>query len=71
MTTKVRLFLNVKDESTARALGVRRMRNVPKLGQLFDIAVDGRSLRARITSSSDAMEGAGGSFVPDVYAEEF
>lgn len=69
MTTKVQLFLSMKDESIARPLGVRRLRRAPGPGQKFDIAVDGRSVRARITRSS-ATGRLRGMMVPDVYAEE-
>ena len=70
MTTKVMLFLNMRDEALARPLGVRRLRRAPERGQTFDIAVDGRSVRARITRSSSTTELAQALSVPDVYAEE-
>ena len=73
MTTKVTLFLNMKDEAVARPLGVRRLRRAPERGQTFAIAVDGRSVRARITRSSSATEpvqSVQSVSVPDVYAEE-
>jgi hypothetical protein len=70
MTTKVKLFLNMKNEAVARPLGVRRLRRAPGRGQRFDIAVDGRSVRARITHSSSATEPVRALSVPDVYAEE-
>lgn len=71
MITKVTLFLNMKDETVARSLGVRRMRRAPGCGQKFEIAVDGRSVRARITRFSSAGESVRDLAVPDVYAEEF
>jgi hypothetical protein len=71
MITKVKLFLNLKDETVARPLGVRRLRRAPGDGQRFEIAVDGRSVRARITRWSTETERDQGRFVPDVYAEEF
>jgi hypothetical protein len=70
MTTKVTLFLNMRDEAVARPLGVRRLRRAPERGQTFAIAVDGRSVRARITRSSSATEPVQSVSVPDVYAEE-
>lgn len=70
MITKVQLFLNMKDESVARPLGLRRLRRAPGPGQKFEIAVDGRAVRARITRFSRATEGLRGFMVPDVYAEE-
>jgi hypothetical protein len=70
MTTKVTLFLNMKDEAVARPLGVRRLRRSPEPGQTFDIAVDGRSVRARITRSSRATDLVQATSVLDVYAEE-
>lgn len=70
MTTKVKLFLSMKNEAVARPLGVRRMRRAPGPGQSFDIALDGRSVRARITSSSNHEDGASALSVPNVYAEE-
>jgi hypothetical protein len=70
MATKVKLFLSLKDEAVARALGLRRMRRAPGRGQTFDIAVDGRSVSARITRCSSATGRIPGSSVPDVYAEE-
>jgi hypothetical protein len=68
MITKVQLFLNMKDESVARPLGVRRLRRAPGSGQKFEIDVDGRAVRARITRFSRAS--VLGTMVPDVYAEE-
>jgi hypothetical protein len=70
MTTKVKLFVNMKNETVARPLGVRRLRRAPGRGQQFDIAVDGRSVRARITRLSSATERIRPLSVPDVYAEE-
>ena len=70
MTTKVKLFLNMKNEPDARPLGLRRMRRAPGYGQRFKIAVDGRAVRARITRFSTVTERTQGLFVPDVYAEE-
>jgi hypothetical protein len=63
MMTKVQLFLTMKDGNGARSLGVRRLRRAPGFGQTFEIALDGRSVRARIMRLGQAM-------VPDVYAEE-
>lgn len=71
MTTKVKLFLNLKDESAARPLGLRRLRRAPGEGQRFEIAVDGRAVQARITRCSTAPGRVRAAFVPDVYAEEF
>lgn len=70
MTTKVKLFLNMKNEPDARPLGLRRMRKAPGHGQRFEIAVDGRAVRARITRFSTGTERTQGLFVPDVYAVE-
>jgi hypothetical protein len=70
MTTKVTLFLNMKNETVARPLGVRRLRRAPGFGQSFEIAVDGRPVRARITRFSSATGLVPGSAVPDVYADE-
>jgi hypothetical protein len=70
MTTKVTLFLTMKDEAVARPLGARRLRHAPGRGQRFDIAIDGRSVRARITRCSSATELVPSASVPDVYAEE-
>jgi len=70
MTTKVQLFLSMKDESVARVLGVRRLRRAPSSGQKFEIAVDGRAVRARITRFSSAIGPVPDMTVPDVYAEE-
>jgi hypothetical protein len=70
MTTKVTLFLSMKDETVARPLGLRRMRHAPGHGQTFEIPVDGRAVRARITRFSTAAARLTGAPVPDVYAEE-
>ena len=70
MITKVKLFLNMKDESIARPLGVRRLRRAPDPGQKFEIAVDGRAVHARITRFAQATGRVGGPAVPEVYAEE-
>ena len=63
MITKVRLFLTIRNAEVARSLGVRRLRRAPGSGQTFEIALDGRSVHARIMRLREAM-------VPDVYAEE-
>jgi hypothetical protein len=70
MITKVQLFLSMKDEAVARPLGVRRLRRAPGSGQKFEVAVDGRPVRARITRFSSATGRVRGTMVPDVYAEE-
>lgn len=70
MTTKATLFLNMKNETVARPLGLRRFRRAPGCGQCFEIAVDGRPVRVRITRSSPVAGGASGSSVADVHAEE-
>lgn len=70
MITKVQLFLNMKNEGVARPLGVRRLRRAPGCGQKFEIAVDGRSVRARIMRFSSATGRLRGVTVPDVYADE-
>jgi len=54
----------------ARPLGLRRLRRAPDCGQRFAIAVDGRSVSARITRCSSASQNAPGSSILDVYAEE-
>lgn len=69
MTMKVQLFLNMKNEAVARPLGVRRLRRAPVCGQKFAIAVDGRSVHARIMRFSGAA-GRRMATVPDVYADE-
>ena len=67
----MQLFLNMKNEGVARPLGVRRLRRAPCSGQKFEIAVDGRSVRARIMRfSSEATGRLRQVTVPDVYAEE-
>jgi hypothetical protein len=70
MITKVQLFLNIKNECVARPLGVRRLRRAPECGQKFKIAVDGRSVHARIMRFSSATGRRRAVAVPDVYAEE-
>lgn len=70
MITKVKLFLNLKNETVARSLGLRRLRRAPGHGQRFEVAVDGRSVRARITRFSTGTGRVGALFIPDVYAEE-
>ena len=70
MTTKVKLFLNMKNEAVARPLGLRRMRRAPGRGQRFAIAVDGRAVSARIIRCTSVTEGVPGLSVLDVYAEE-
>lgn len=70
MTTKVKLFLAMKNEAVARSLGLRRMRRAPGRGQTFAIAVDGRAVSARITSCASVIERVSGLSVLDVYAEE-
>jgi hypothetical protein len=67
MTTKVQLFLSMKNESNARPLGLRRLRRAPGRGQRFAVAIDGRSVCARITGFSTPLLGT---LPPDVYAEE-
>ncbi|HEX6840972.1 MAG TPA: hypothetical protein VF113_05580 [Stellaceae bacterium] len=70
MITKVQLFLNMKNEAVARPLGVRRLRRAPVRGQKFAIAVDGRSVHARIMRFSSAAGRRRVATVPDVYADE-
>jgi hypothetical protein len=70
MITKVRLFVNLKNEVAARPLGLRRLRHSPARGQSFDIDIDGRSVRARITRHSSGSDASRSGSVPDVYAEE-
>jgi hypothetical protein len=70
MITKVQLFLNMKNERVARPLGIRRLRRAPGCGQKFGIAVDGRSVHARIMRLSSATGRRREAAVPDVYAEE-
>ncbi len=70
MTTRVRLFVSMKNESVARPLGVRRMRRPPASGQQFHIPLDGRSVHARITRLSGAGDLTLGHAVPRVYADE-
>lgn len=64
---RVQLFLTVKNESHARHLGIRRLRRAPGRGQRFEVAIDGRSVCARITGFSTPLPGT---LPPDVYAEE-
>jgi hypothetical protein len=70
MTTKVKLFLSMRNEAVARLVGMRRMRRGPGLGQRFDVAVDGRAVSARITGCSSSPGEVLGSSVLNVYAEE-
>ena len=70
MTTKVKLFLSMKNEAVARPLGLRRMRRAPGRGQKFPIAIDGRAMIARITHCSSVTARVPGLSVLDVYAEE-
>ncbi len=70
MTTKVALFLTLKNEAAARQLGVRRLRQAPEDGQRFVVTVDGRPVRARITRCTPGAEQALGVFVPEVFADE-
>ena len=70
MITKVQLFLNIKNEGAARPLGVRRLRRAPGCGQKFEIAIDGRSVRARIMRFRTRAPGHLRATVPDVYADE-
>jgi hypothetical protein len=70
MTTKVKFFLNMKNEAVARPLGLRRMRRAPVRGQRFDVAVDGRAVSARVTRCSSVTARGPGLPVLDVYAEE-
>jgi hypothetical protein len=70
MTTKVTLFLSMKNDTVARPLGLRRLRRAPGCGQSFEVAVDGRAVRARITRFSSATGLGQGLPVPDVFAEE-
>jgi hypothetical protein len=61
----VRLFLTMKNGDVARSLGVRRLRRAPGCGQRFEIAVDGRPLRARIMRFSGISERLREAMVPD------
>jgi hypothetical protein len=70
MITTVRLFLSMKDEAAARPLGLRRLRNAPEAGQKFEVAVDGRPVRARIVRLASTPGRPGGLSTSDVYAEE-
>lgn len=71
MITTVRLFLSLKDEVAARPLGLRRLRKAPVAGQKFEVAVDGRPVRARIVRLSRTTDRQGSLATSDVYAEEF
>ena len=71
MITTVRLFLSMKNEGVARPLGLRRLRRAPEAGQKFEVAVEGRSVRARIVRLASTTEHQGGLPTSDVYAEEF
>jgi hypothetical protein len=66
MMIKVMLFVSVKDENSARSLGLRRLRRAPVRGQQFQIPLDGRTVHARITRFSSASANE----IPSVYAEE-
>lgn len=71
MITTVRLFLSMKDEAAVRPLGLRRLRNAPEAGQKFEVAVDGRPVRARIVRLASTPGRQTGLSTSDVYAEEF
>jgi hypothetical protein len=70
MTTRVRLFVSMKNENVARPLGMRRLRRPPASGQQFRIPLDGRSVLARITRVSGASDMAVGRTVLRIYADE-
>jgi hypothetical protein len=70
MTTRVRLFVSMKNESVARPLGVRQLRHPPASGQQFQIPIDGRSVHVRIARLSGADDSTRGRVVPRVYADE-
>jgi len=70
MTTKVQLFVSIKNEAVARPLGVRRLRQAPATGQRFQIPLDGRAVHARITRFSAASDPVSKTSVPTVHAEE-
>lgn len=70
MTTRVRLFVSMKNETIARPLGIRRLRRAPANGQQFRIPLDGRSVHARITRLSGTSDLAAGRAVVRVYAAE-
>lgn len=71
MITKVMLFVSVKNETDARALGLRRLRRAPVRGQQFQIPLDGRTVRARITRFAiESDHKAADPGIPSVYAEE-
>jgi hypothetical protein len=61
MVPTVGLFMSMKNDAVVHPLGLRRLRRAPACGQLFQIPLDGRAVRARITRFP-AMS--------DVYAEE-
>ena len=71
MITKVKLFVSLKNERVARALGMRRLRRAPGHGQRFQVSVDGRAVRARITRFSNGPGPNRALSIPNVYAEEF
>jgi hypothetical protein len=70
MTTRVRLFVAMKDEHIARPLGLRRLRRHPVNGQQFQIPLDGRAVHARITRCAAPADPMAGRAITDVYAEE-
>jgi hypothetical protein len=71
MITTVRLFLSMRNEGVARPLGLRRLRRAPEAGQKFEVAVEGRPVRARIVRLSSTPGRHDGPCTADVYAEEF
>jgi len=70
MVTKVKLFVSMKNEAAARPLGLRRLRRAPAHGQQFQIPLDGRAVRARITRCSTTNDLVPDASIPNVYAEE-
>lgn len=70
MVMKVKLFVCMKNEAVARPLGLRRLRRAPAHGQKFQIPVDGRAVRARITRCPTERDLVPEASIPDVYAEE-
>ena len=70
MTTRVQLFVSMKNENVARPLGLRQLRRPPVSGQQFQILLDGRSVHARITRLSGSSDMVAGRTVPRVYADE-
>ncbi len=70
MTTKVKLFVSMKNEAVARPLGMRRLRQAPAQGQRFQIPLDGRAVNARITRFSTAGDSVSAAAVTIVHAEE-